>query len=467
MALDALPAELLCLAATCLPVASLGQMRLSSYSIWAKTEPVFDNHILQTRWKVAEDSLATLLQLSREPRFSRKITTIRFSTHFLHQFTRPGKESGIVSLWQKLLRQQIGFLEGTRPAALLTLIFSQLPLLQSVEVGEWSSSGRELELGWGGAKLEKMTGQKLNWCMYHEAPGGERHDERHFYSSTLSQCTHLVLTALAVVGLPLNSLSFINLSEHDCIRGVEVPRTPTLDIGSPTAMGLSCAFANLTSLSLAVEYRHQNRPWAENIDTIHWLRNFLSLMPQLETLLLASKGIADEFDDDWRFDAYPEATQSFLQGVHFRRLKSFEFANDSCNGEDLYYFIKAHAESLERLILRRIQLRQHGQALRAWRDVFAELGTYRTMQLRSILLSYLYDGIGPALAFTTDGAQKCELCRHAPDREDDDIPIFAGNQGTHHTYSSDAGVLPSVPDQLEFERTPSPSSTDYGDFEME
>ncbi|KAK5680205.1 hypothetical protein LTS10_007132 [Elasticomyces elasticus] len=255
-ALLALPAELLCLVATCMPASSFGELRLTCREMAGKTSHAFEEYLLHTRWRVSEDSLATLLEISRTL-LACKIRHLRFSIHFLNYYSGFKKVEAGKSYWATLVEEQIEFLEGDRPAALLALILSNLPNLQNVEIGEFNDLRRcgDPDLGWGGGALQLLTDQRLGVHSYHgemvRRPGS---------ASPMTTCFRRLFTALALVQPSLVRLSVFHWDIWNTDIGVEVDRLTTLAVRGPAARGLGIAFANLTCFRICLDYKAKFNP---------------------------------------------------------------------------------------------------------------------------------------------------------------------------------------------------------------
>ncbi|KAK5733666.1 hypothetical protein LTR17_009519 [Elasticomyces elasticus] len=306
LALLALPAELLCLVANCIPASSFRELRLTCREMAAKNGHAFEAHILQTRWRISEDSLATLLQIARTPRFRHRIRVLRFSVHFLNNYnTWFEKGESAKSYWATLVRQQIEFLEGDRPAALLGLILSNLPDLLEVEIGQWD----------------------LGYDNYHGKLDIDRSQVAQ-YATPTTICFRRILTALALVQPRLVTLSVRNWDIWGIDHGVEVDRIAALEPGTPTARGLGAAFNNMTCFRVCLDYgaKFVTNDW--NKGRSQWLTNLIGLMPRLKILFVAFNGIYDDIDRlNHVFESHLDVTRNLFQHAQIPNLVSFELYN--------------------------------------------------------------------------------------------------------------------------------------------
>ncbi|KAK5740691.1 hypothetical protein LTR17_004496 [Elasticomyces elasticus] len=416
-ALLALPAELLCLVATCMPASSFGELRLTCREMAAKTAHAFEEHLLHTRWRVSEDSLATLLEISRTP-LGCKIRHLRFSIHFLNYYSGFKKVEATKSYWATRVKEQIEFLEGDRPVALLALILSNLPKLQNLEIGVHSYHGDMVR-----------------------RPGS---------ASPITTCFRRLFTALALVQPSLVRLSVFHWDIWNTDVGVEVDRLTALAVRGPAVRGLGIAFANLTCFGICLDYKAKFNPIKnQNMTRTQWLATLVGLMPRLKLLFLAFDGIHDDLaDTNHRFEGHLDATKDFFLHVHIPSLVSFELSKTVCFPPDLHHFFQKHAPTLKTVLLRRVRLSDECEEPMTWYQLFSVLRSRRTLDLSYIKLSMLYNRRGGAIAFDTRWVAYCKTCRREPSKDDRDWQFAR----FHHTYISVVGLLPVIPTDEEIKQ---------------
>ncbi|KAK3649702.1 hypothetical protein LTR56_006662 [Elasticomyces elasticus] len=430
-ALWALPAELLLLVATCMPASSFSALRLTCRDMAAKTSHAYEEYILQTRWRISEDSLATLLQVSRSPRFRQKLKQLRISINFLHSFFSKDETDRGKPLWTSLVQQQTAFLGGDRPTALLTLILSNLPNLQEIEIGQWCKHREKSDLGWGGKNLERLTGQHLSDYGYHGYLDDDTATIRQ-YASPITVCFKKMLMAIAVAQPQLVRLTVYDwdkIMQH----GIQVDRLDCLEHDSPMVLGLAGSFTGLTSFRLLLDYSVRELIPNWNRKRSEWLTTMINVMPNLRTLFLGFDGFHDDDPEEYHlFDSHLDATSNMLQRGHLRMLASLELSNAD-------------------LVLRRVRFSDDGNDSvdsMTWQQLFGILHMRRTLDLQQIHLTKLYDRRGGAIIFSTGWLVGCKTCRREPDESN---KVFDAKNRLHHTYTSDLGVLPVMPTEDEIQ----------------
>lgn len=103
-----------------------------------------------------DHSLGTLISIADHPRLRRRLTELRISTHYLLA-TKKDIKSG----WQYYSSKQADYFSHAKGVSFLTVALSKIPVLRSVEVGQWCPPCEQLQKPFGGSKIESETEERL------------------------------------------------------------------------------------------------------------------------------------------------------------------------------------------------------------------------------------------------------------------------------------------------------------------
>jgi len=229
MLLAELPSELLNHVAAFLSSSALSNLRLAARETYYKTFYDYTHRVLSQRWMLTrEESLRVLIEVVSDKRFHAKIIDLRIDTHTLwgwvDDYFGSGEKNDRLAArqtaWRHFLaffREQCWFLEGRRPAAMLTLVLTHMSVLRIVEIGEWRLGGTEdyHEAGWGDNRIQELSNQPMS--PYECSIGPTEHlgesdppsrDPKAFMNKEVLVIHFTAfLTALSVVQRPIQELS--------------------------------------------------------------------------------------------------------------------------------------------------------------------------------------------------------------------------------------------------------------------
>lgn len=220
------------------------------------------------------------------------------------------------------------------------------------------------------------------------------------------------ITALSVAQNPIKRLSvgLWKLEGGRCsweeLNGVPVPDLQTLFVDSPLCRGLRFAFRDLASLRMALEYRRHDlyRDTGSNRRTMHWLRDFLSLAPNLKNIELWFDGMTTDLERIFTHRAFAAVARH----IRLAHLTSLELHHAVLTGKLLRRFFNKHTETLARVYLQRIRLSPPtAQPSVTWSYVLEALCK---SSLYFVKLECLYEEGGELVMCDIDDVTDCDIC---------------------------------------------------------
>ena len=465
--LTALPPELLNHVAFYLHPTNLLSLRLTCSQCYNSTFDNFADRVLTQRWLLREESLATLLNITKHDKLRPRVTHFQLSTDMLADFTLDMFQRyadsdvtlGHYRAFLKCMRQQDDFLANGRRKAhqALVAVFAQMSALRHVKVGQWLQCGDEqCRRAWGAAPIETEIDRvmesyslgSLDSVVVEDEDVPQTIDPEQMRSTPL--CFQLVLHALVEAGRSVQSLSVGHwCGPHEAIdgcaelHGLEVAGLDTLSpANNVLCQQLQSVFQHLRFLRLALDHAYHHYPGPDpNEEPKDWLATFVGLATSLETLTLVFGGLSSYIRP--AYDAEPFARLS--RRPQCRYLRHLEFCNLEARSADLLTFLGKHASTVRVVTLRRIHLLDDNNSdetrhVRKWLTLLASLE--KAPLLTSIELSCLYEADRSVLVFSTGHSLQCERCEAWTDHVGAVTRDGLSIECEHATYRSRSGRLP-------------------------
>ena len=414
-----LSAELVDHIAAYLDGISLGAFRLVSRECDERSCRQFAQYIRDLRFLVAPHSLGILLSIAKHERFGPTFEKVRLGTYYLdYPLSRPSivhdplhgeadEDRTAVTKSQIRLNDyieaQAAFRRGD-DVAVLSTVFSHLPKLEELEIGEWcyDRSTRDPPRCYGMTAVETEI---VKTCGLYTT--NSYRDDMEI--SGLDHTFEVALRALALTRKPVKKLS-----SQCCLPECGYQKIVVHCISTRTMFplmtyhvdGLEVAFNSLRSLSMSVSFspghmENGSLAWE------HWLPRFVSLARQLEHLSLTFDGWEDGFvctDSLLGFEV-------FAKEVAMPNLISLELSNLELSFVDLLMVSQKIKRTLIKLELHHVQLEDD-----QWTERLYHLCHQEFSRLHDIKLSWLFErGSGELgrvvlFEFEDQDTNCCETC---------------------------------------------------------